>query len=95
MFVGETSVYLKNEVKNEDEIAIMKEYGSGSKRFTLIISCKIFTDIYCDFTKWSKFWQNKINNQLIKSLNTFFNVIFVIMIMYVSELISLISFTEH
>jgi len=36
-----------NELKNVDEIAIMKEYGKDSKRFTLIISCKICTDIFC------------------------------------------------
>jgi len=46
--------YICNELKNEDEIAIMKEYGNDSKRFTLIISCKIFTDIYCTI-------QSKIN----------------------------------
>jgi len=46
--------YICNELKNKDEIAIMKEYGSDSKHFTLIISCKIFTDIYCTI-------QNKIN----------------------------------
>jgi hypothetical protein len=38
--------YICNELKNDDEIAIMKEYGNDSKRFTLIISCKIFTDIF-------------------------------------------------
>jgi len=38
--------YICNELKNDDEIAIIKEYGNDSKRFTLIISCKIFTDIF-------------------------------------------------
>jgi hypothetical protein len=36
-----------NELKDEDEIAIMKEYLNVSKRFTHIVSCKIFTNIYC------------------------------------------------
>jgi len=38
--------YICNELKNEDEIAIIKKYGNDSKRLTFIISCKIFTDIY-------------------------------------------------
>jgi len=39
-----------DELKDEEEIAIIKTYGNISKRFTLIISCKkIFldTDIPC------------------------------------------------
>jgi len=34
-----------NELKNEDEFVIIKEYGNDAKRFSLIITCKIFTDI--------------------------------------------------
>jgi len=37
--------YICNELKNEDEFAIIKEYGSDAKRFSLIITCKLFTDI--------------------------------------------------
>jgi len=38
--------YICNELKNEDEIAIIKKYGNDSKRLTFVISCKIFIDIY-------------------------------------------------
>jgi len=38
--------YICNELKNEDEFAIIKQYGNDSKRFTFIISRKIFTDIF-------------------------------------------------
>jgi hypothetical protein len=38
--------YICNELKNEDEIAIIKKYGNDSKRLTFVISCKIFTHIY-------------------------------------------------
>jgi len=59
--------YICNELKNEDEIAIMREYGSHAKRFSLIITCKIFTDIsytiqgILNFIRLIKFWQYKIN----------------------------------
>jgi hypothetical protein len=35
-----------NELKNEDEIAIIKKYGNDSKRLTFVISCKIFIHLY-------------------------------------------------
>jgi len=38
--------YICNELKNEDEIAIIKRYRNDSKRLTFIISCKILIDIY-------------------------------------------------
>jgi hypothetical protein len=53
--------YICNELKNEDEIAIMKEYGNDAKRFSFIITCKIFIDIFhtiqsiLNFTKIIKF----------------------------------------
>jgi len=37
--------YICNELRDEDEFAIIKKYGNDSKRFTFIISCKIFTDV--------------------------------------------------
>jgi len=37
--------HIYNILKNENEIAIMKEYGSHAKRLSLIITCKTFTDI--------------------------------------------------
>jgi len=55
MYVGETSVY---ELKNEDKIAIMKEWKRCE---TFIIICKIFTNIshtiqsILNFTKIIKF----------------------------------------
>jgi len=38
--------YICNELKNEDEIAIIKKYGNDSKRLTFVFSCKILIDIY-------------------------------------------------
>jgi len=38
--------YICNELKNEDEIAIIKKYGNDSKHLTFIISYKVFIDIY-------------------------------------------------
>jgi len=37
--------YICNELKNEDEIAIIKKYGNDAKRLTVVISCKIFAHI--------------------------------------------------
>jgi len=57
-----------NELKNEDEFAVIKEYGNGAKRFSLIITRKKFTDIsytiqsILNFIKAIKFWQYKINS---------------------------------
>jgi len=38
--------YICNELKNEDEIAIIKKYGNDAKRLTFVFSCKIFVGIY-------------------------------------------------
>jgi len=48
--------YICNELRDEDEFAIIKEYGNGSKRFTFIISRKIFTDV--SYTIESIFYQS-------------------------------------
>jgi len=51
--------YICNELKNEEEFAIIREYGNDSKRFTFIISRKIFTNICYKI-------QNKLNFDNIK-----------------------------
>jgi len=48
--------YICNELRDEDEFAIIKEYGNDSKRFTFIISRKIFTDV--SYTIESIFYQS-------------------------------------
>jgi len=53
-----------NELKNEDEIAIIKTYGKNSKQFTLLVSCKkIFTDI--SYTIGNKINYNDIHYTII------------------------------
>jgi len=49
--------YICDELRNEDEFGIIKEYGNDSKRFTFIISCKISTNISYD-RMYVKFYQS-------------------------------------
>jgi hypothetical protein len=54
-YLSENLQDICNELKDEDEIAIIKTYGNNSKRFTLIISCKkIFLDTNIPCTIRSK-----------------------------------------
>jgi len=64
--------HICNILKNKNEIAIMKEYGSHSKRLSLIITCKTFIDIsymiqrILNFIKVIKFIEHK--KKLVKKI---------------------------